>query len=271
MEKIIMKAYFANTGRLVCVRQSMQSRELSAQILELMADIYGRRDLLGACTEIMEKTELLRTATDCTLLGADELPVAENLRCYLDMKARRVAEYELQTPETFDRELLAQNSRHAAAMGDRNGIALSAVLDWLDGNREMALRRWMVLAYAGNRFAMQALEYAGAQLGDAEAAGRWKMIRKIFNETESRFSLMVDPALYEGETRHAAETAQIILAVRNRCAELQAKHLPLAMIQYAVDSTDPLSTKLRNLYNTGEPYCVMLVKQARKEEKKYGF
>lgn len=271
MEKMIMKAYYANAGRLACCRPSDASRQMSGQIMELVLDIFGRRDLVDRCMNILSVTDVLRTAMDCVLLGADELPVPEEYRCYLDMKARCLLEYEVQTPQSYDRTLLTRELLQAALCGDRNALRLSACMDWLSGNRNRAVRCWMILAYTGERFAMQALEYAAGRMDDDKAAALWHQIRLICEETDVCFSLAVPKSGRDREERQAAETAQVILAVRTRCAELQSKLLSIAMIQYAIDSRDDLSTKVRNLYNAPEPYPVMLVNQYQQANKKYGF
>ena len=271
MEKKILKAYFENVGRLVCCRSCAASRELSREMIELLLDIFGRQELTDRCIEILNATEMLHTVMDCALLGAEGLPVPEEFRGYLDMKAQCLRKFDLHTPENFDRESLEQDAAQAAIRGNISAMRLSACMDWLSGNRNRAIRCWTVLAYTGERFAMQALEYAFGQVTDESAIKLWQSVRKICDETDSRFSLAVPKAYFDGDEQLAAETAQIILIIRNRCAELQGKALPMAMIQYAIDSGDDFSRKVRNLCHAAEPYPVMLVNQRRQENRKYGF
>ena len=268
MEKRIMKAFFANSGRLVCCRPSEEVRELSDRILGLILDISGKPELGSACTRILRQTDIVQTVADCALLGADDLPVAEEQRIYLHMKARRLEHFEVQRQDCFDRTILTRDTLQTALRGDVDALRLCACLDWLEGNRERAIRCWTILAYTGEQFTMEALEYACGRMENPAGAAMWKQVRQICQDADQQFSMSVPK---DQSDRNAAETAQLILAVRARCGEMQGSGLPMAMIQYAIDSSDDLRTKIRNLYQAAQPYTLMLADQRQREDKKYGF
>lgn len=271
MEKRIMKTFFANSGRLVCCRPTPQSGAQAAEILDLVLNVYGRQDLREVCSEVLERTTPLQTVADCGLLGAKELPVPEEFLAYLDMKAQYLREYDVQTVQHFDRQMLKEDTLRYALIGDSKALRFLACLDWLDGNQERAVRCWTILAYIGDGFAMRALEYACENMDDSAAAEHWRNVRSLCEEADKKFSMTIPKAQQDGEAKKAAETAQMILAVRSRMAEHQGKGVPMAMVQYAIDSGDDLTSKMRNLYSTHEHYSVMLVKERSHEEKKYGF
>ena len=69
----------------------------------------------------------------------------------------------------------------------------------------------------------------------------------------------------------AGNIAQVILAVRRRCADDEQELLPIPLLLYAIDSEDDVRTKLQNLYAPPETYHTMLVRQKCGKNKIRGF
>lgn len=271
MEKKTMRTFFEVCGRVICCRGDVACDEFVSEILELMLKISGRPELHTACMDIWQKTCALQTVADCTLLGAEKLPVADWYRCYLDMKARRLYAYDVQTVQTFDRELLMADNLREALAGDPSALSLQACYDWLTGQRDRALRCWTILAYAGDSFALDALVYAFGCMEDAENQERWQTARRLCKQADQLLTVTVPKAQGDEANRKGVEMAQVILAVRGRCAENNSKRLPMTMLQYVIDSADAPEQKIRNLYQPLEPYCAMITNERRREDRKYGF
>ena len=133
------------------------------------------------------------------------------------------------------------------------------------------MRYWTVLAYTGDRLSMQALEYAYAQQGNSEKAALWQQVRNICLEADRQFTITVPGQFLETATQETLEVAQVVLAVRRRCADDEKELLPIPLLQYAMDSQDDVETKLRNLYASPDTYHAMLAYQTRHEQKTVGF
>ena len=124
-------------------------------------------------------------------------------------------------------------------------------LSWLgldpESSKEVALRYWKVLAYTGDYFAMEALEYAYTQLKTADQAALWHTVREIFADADRNFTITVPEHHLETAEREAVNIAQVILAVRRTCTDDGKERLPVLMLQYAIDSKDELDVKLEKL------------------------
>lgn len=250
--KRIMRRYYINTARLLLWRHNEALEELEQQILDLMLAAQGKSEYREACMQVREDLADLQTLADCNVLklGMGEMSVEAS--SFFDMKADNLKYYRVQETQVFDMDILLMDNRQAVIEGDPGGLRLAACLSWLgldsESSQSVALRYWKVLAYTGDYFAMEALEYAYTQLKDMDQAAMWHTIREIFAEADRNFTISVPEHYLETADKEAVNTAQVILAVRRRCADDGQEKLPVLLLQYAIDSKEEVEVKLRNLY-----------------------
>ena len=250
--KKIMRRYFINTARLLLWRRNGALEELERRILELMLEVQKKTEYRDACLGVLADTAQLQTLADCNVLKLNMGQLSVEASTFYDMKADNLKYYEIEETQVFDMDILVMDNRQAVIKGDPGAIRLAALLSWLgldeESGPEAALRYWKVIAYTGDYFAMEALEYAYRRRGELEQAALWRTVREIFAEADRNFTITVPERWLEHGDQEAVDTAQVILAVRRRCADDDTELLPVLLLQYAIDSTDAVDVKVRNLY-----------------------
>ena len=273
--KKIMRRYFITTGRLLFWGSRPEKDQLESRILDLMLAVQGAQDYKSACLEVLAQTRTLQTLEDCNVLKLSMDTMSVDQSSYYDMKADNLKYYEVRETQVFDMDILLMDNRQAVIDGDPGGIRLAACLSWLnldpESSPETALRYWQVLAYTGDYFAMEALEYAYAQRGDEAKSSLWRTVREIFAEADRNFTITVPEHYLKDADSEAVNTAQVILAVRRRCADDGQEKLPVLLLQYAIDSAEDVTVKLQNLYAPPEAFQAMLTRQNRRTTRPLGF
>ena len=249
--KKLMRRYFINTARLLLWRRNQALEELEHQILDLMLAVQGKPEYRDACRQVLTDTAELQTLADCNVLKLSMGELSVDASSFFDMKADNLKYYQVEETQVFDMDILLMDNRQAVIEGDPGGLRLAACLSWLgldpESSKEVALRYWKVLAYTGDYFAMEALEYAYTQLKDADQAALWHTVREIFADADRNFTITVPEHYLETAEREAVNIAQVILAVRRTCTDDGKERLPVLMLQYAIDSKDELDVKLEKL------------------------
>lgn len=277
MLKKIMRRYFINTARLLLWRRNEALEALERQILDLMLAIQGKPEYRDSCLEVLSDTAQLQTMADCNVLKLNMGRLSVEASTFYDMKADNLKYYEIEETQVFDMDILVMDNRQAVIKGDPGAIRLAALLSWLgldeDSGPEAALRYWKVIAYTGDYFAMEALEYAYSQRGETEQAALWRAVREIFAEADRNFTIIVPERWLESADKEAVDTAQVILAVRRRCADDDTELLPVLLLQYAIDSTDEVDVKVQNLYAPGQSQAFrdLISSKMRRKTRPLGF
>lgn len=273
--KKIMRRYFINTARLLLWRSNAALEQLEGRILDLMLAVQGKTGYRDACLQVLADTAQLQTLADCNVLKLSMGELSVEASSFFDMKADNLKYYEVQETQVFDMDILLMDNRQAVIEGDPGGLRLAACLSWLgldpESAPEVAMRYWTVLAYTGDYFAMEALEYAYTQRGEAHQAALWHTIREIFTEADRNFTITVPEHYLETTDKEAVNTAQVILAVRRCCTDDGKERLPVLMLQYAIDSKDELEVKLRNLYAPAQEYQYLLTHGKNRNTRPLGF
>lgn len=273
--KKLMRRYFITTGRLLFWLGNPAKDDLEEKILDLMLAVQGKPEYKPACLGVLEQTRELQTLADCNVLKLSMGSLTVDQSSYFDMKADNLKYYEVTENQVFDMDILLMDNRQAVIDGDPGALRLAACLSWLgldpESTPEAALRYWQVLAYTGDYFAMEALEYAYAQRGEGEKSDLWKQVREIFAEADRNFTITVPEHYLAEADKEAVNTAQVILAVRRRCADDGQEMLPVLLLQYAIDSREDVAVKLQNLYAPPEAYQAMLTHSTRRTIRPLGF
>lgn len=273
--KKIMRRYFINTARLLLWRSNQALEDLEQRILDLMLAVQGKPEYRDACLQVLADTAGLQTLADCNVLKLSMGELSVEASSFFDMKADNLKYYQVQDTQVFDMDILLMDNRQAVIEGDPGGLRLAACLSWLgldsESAPEVALRYWKVLAYTGDYFAMEALEYAYAQRGEAAQSALWHTVREIFTEADRNFSITVPEHYLEKEDKEAVNTAQVILAVRRRCADDGQEQLPVLLLQYAIDSKEDVEIKLQNLYSPAQAFQSMLTRNTHRAKRPLGF
>ena len=267
----VMHAYFTHTAALLCCRPNARRSELSRRLLELTLEIYDATELLDLCQQILEQTEIIRTAADARLLDLADGTVPEPLHCFCDMRAAALAQPELPPAMSMDASLLPEVLEQAVMLGHPWALRLSACMNWLESTppacRENAIRLWRLLSCTGDGFALAALAHGHAALGQPEEGRIWAETAAVFHT--ARRQLRPTASSTDG-SKEARERANLILAIHSSLLSNGAR-LPLAALQYAVDSTDPLPQKIRQLCPNGGQLQLRLLEERRPEQGQYGF
>ena len=270
-----MRLWFTNTSRLLFWRRDEYLRDLEVRLMTLFLEICGEEEYHDACMECLDITASAQTVADCAMLKLSNGVLTRDNASFFDMRADCLKHYGISELQTFDVDILCMDTDQAIIEGDPGALRLGALLHWLqtgsESNSDAALRYWTVLAYTGEFFAMQALAYAYGKQGRAEESALWKAIYEICREADRRYTITVSEDMQQQFGDEAGDTAQVILAVRRRCADDNQELLPIPLLLYAIDSDDDVSTKLQNLYAPPETYHTMLVRQSRGRNKICGF
>ena len=273
--KKIMRRYFINTARLLLWRRNEALDVLEQQILDLMLAVQGKREYRNACLQVLEDTAQLQTLSDCDVLKLSMGDLSVEASSFFDMKADNLKYYKVQETQVFDMDILLMDNRQTVIEGDPGGLRLAACLSWLgldpESSPEVALRYWKVLAYTGDYFAMEALEYAYAQLGECTQSALWHTVREIFAEADRNFTITVPEHYLETADKEAVHTAQVIMAVRRCCTDDDQERLPILLLQYAIDSKDEVEVKLQNLYAPPQAFQNMLTGRKQRSARPLGF
>lgn len=273
--KKLMRRYFINTARLLLWRRNQALEDLEHRILDLMLAVQGKPQYRDACLQVLEDTAELQTLADCNVLKLSMGELSAEASSFFDMKADNLKYYQVQETQVFDMDILLMDNRQAVIEGDPGGLRLAACLSWLgldsESSRSVALRYWKVLAYTGDYFAMEALEYAYAQQGEEDQRALWHTVREIFAEADRNFTITVPEHYLEQADREAVNTAQVILAVRRRCADDGQENLPVLLLQYAIDSKEEVEVKLQNLYAPPQEFQNMLTRRKQRGVRPLGF
>lgn len=273
--KQLLRLYYATTGRLLFWKNCEELQRLEEQILGLILKICGEEVYTLSCEAILRETQLLHTVTDCAMLKISDGLLEEHFASYYDMRADMLKYYDIQEQQAFDMDILILDNNQAIIDGEPGALRLGACMNWLglweQASKDAALRYWTVLAYTGDRFAMRALEYVYIQNQDEKQAKKWATILEIFREADRLFTITVPEKFLEQADAETIDTAQVILAVRRRCADDGKELLPIPLLQYAIDSPEDVAMKLQNLYAPPETYHTMLARQKNKGVKPVGF
>lgn len=273
--KKIMRRYFINTARLLLWRGNEALEALQGQILDLVLAVQGKQEYRQECLQVLENTANLQTLADCSVLKLSMGELSVEASSFYDMKADNLKYYRVQETQVFDMDVLLMDNRQAVIEGDPGGLRLAACLSWLgldsDSSPAVALRYWKVLAYTGDYFSMEALEYAYAQMGDPVQSAMWHTVREIFAEADRNFTISIPEKYLDHPDRDAVNTAQVILAVRRRCADDGQETLPVLMLQYAIDSKDDVDIKIQNLYAPPQEFQRLLIPRAQRNTRPLGF
>lgn len=266
----VMDAYFTQTAALYCCRSNTRRSQLSQQLLELILDIYDAVGLLELCRQILEQTEIIGTAADGQLLELAGNTVPEQLHCFCDMKAAALRQPELPPARSMDAALLPQMLEQAVAAGRPWALRLSACLNWLEigpqACRENAIRFWRMLSCTGDEFALAALAYGYRKMDQPQEGQIWEQTASLFREARQQ---LLPTASRTGGCKEAQQRADLILAIYSSLNH--ATCLPLAAVQYAVDSADPLPQKIRQLCPNGGQLQLRLLEEQRPAQGQYGF
>lgn len=264
--KQLLSYYFNATGRLLYWQRSGAMKALESRILSLLLTVLGKTEHLEACEQILDEIAPMQTVSDSAALLMDDDLVRPELVSYYDLKSDALNRYKITSTQLFDMDILLMDNRKSVLDGDPGALSLGACMSWLGLDPEStpaaAIRYWTVLAYTGDRLAMTALHYAYTQQQDAENALLWQQILQIFDETERLFTITVPEHFFRECSQKAVDIAQVILAVRRKCADDEKELLPIPLLQYAIDSKEDVATKLQNLYAPPETYHTMLARQA---------
>lgn len=273
--KRIMRLYFTTIGRLLFWQRDEAMQKLEQQVLDLILAIMGKTEYKDACIETLRETAPLQTIVDCAMMKLGDCIIEKEQASFFDMKADMLKHYKIEENQVFDMDILVMDNRQAVIDGDPGALRLGACFSYLgldsESSVEAAIRYWTVLAYTGDRFAMDALEYAYSQKQDARKSALWHTVKEIFREADSLFTITVPEHFLQEADMDAVNTAQVILAVRRCCADDDKELLPIPLLQYAIDSREDVATKLQNLYAPPETYHTMLARQSRREKKSMGF
>lgn len=264
-QKRLMRLWFANTARLLFWQRDEAMRELESQLMSLFLEICGKEAYHSACMECLDATASAQTVEDCAMLKLSSSGLTKENASFFDMRSDSLKHYQINEQQTFDADILLMDTAQAIIDGDPGALRLGALLHWQQPEEQAAaIRYWTVLAYTGELFAMQALEYAYARMGRMEQAALWQAIREIFQEADRRYIITVPEELARRYGEQASNMAQVILAVRRCCADDNQELLPIPRLLYAIDSEDDVYTKLENLYAPPEAYHSLLVRQSKK-------
>lgn len=273
--KQILRMYYATTGRLLFWQENDALRDLESQILGLLLKVFEKEQYYDTCMQILGDTAQLETVTDCTMMKMSGDLLEDDLASFYDMRADMLKYYKVEECQSFDLDILLLDNDQAVIDGEAGAMRLGAALSWLGIGREacpdVATRYWTVLAYTGDQFAMQALEFAFRQTGDTQQAKKWATVLEIFREADRLFTIAVPEHFLEEADPEAVDTAQVILAVRRCCADDEKELLPIPLLQYAIDSPEDVMVKLQNLYAPPETYHTMLARQRKRGPRPMGF
>ena len=273
--KQIMRYYFQTTGRLLFWQRNAGMEALENQILDLLLAILNKTEYRDACRKVLKDVASVQTASDCSVLKLSDSLVADDLVSYYDMKCDIIRKYKIQENLSFDMDIVLMDKRQWVIDGDPGALALGAWIGFLELDpaygKTAAMRYWKVLAYTGDRLSMRALIYAYNQQGDEKMATYWQQVWEICREADHQFTITVPGEFLDKCDKEALETAQIILAVRRRCADDEKEPLPIPLLQYAMDSHDDVNVKLSNLKASPYAYYAMLADQTEREHKTVGF
>ena len=273
--KKLMRLWFSNTARLLFWQRDRDLRDLEVQLMSLFLEICGKEDYLDACMDCLDETASASTVADCAMLKLSSGVLSRENACFFDMRADSLKHYKITELQSFDADILFLDTAQAIIDGDPGALRLGALLNWLhvakEASEEAAIRYWTVLAYTGEQFAMEALAYAYGKQGNQEEAVLWRGVQEICQEADRRYMITVPEELAQRFSDKVVSVAQVILAVRRRCADDNQELLPIPLLLYAIDSDDDVHTKLENLYAPPETYHTMLVRQNRGSHKIRGF
>jgi hypothetical protein len=266
--KRLMRLWFANTARLLFWQRDEAVRELETQLMSLFLEICGKEAYHSACMECLDATASAQTVADCSMLKLSSSGLTRENASFFDMRADSLKHYQISEQQTFDGDILFMDTAQAIIEGDPGALRLGALLNWLPMGKETsadaAIRYWTVLAYTGELFPMQALEYAYTKQGCTAEAALWRAVSEIFREADRRYTITIPADLAQSYDEKSCNVAQVILAVRRCCMDDNQELLPIPRILYAIDSEDDVYTKLENLYAPPEAYHSLLVRQSRK-------
>ena len=273
--KKLMRLWFSNTGRLLFWQRDDRMRQLEDQLMALFLEISERGAYHDRCMEALDMTAAAQTVADCAMLKLTHNVLTGDNACFYDMRSDSLKHYDVREVQNFDLDILCMDTAQAVIDGDPGALRLAALLNWLqigaDSSRAAAIRYWSILAYTGEFFAMQALAYAYHLEGNEEEAALWQAVHEICLEADRRYTITVPEHLWQRCGEEAGNVAQVILAVRRRCADDNQELLPIPLLLYAIDSDDDVHTKLENLYAPPETYHSMLVRQTKGRNKIRGF
>lgn len=273
--KKLMRLWFSNTSRLLFWQRDNNLRELETRLMTLFLEISSKEAYHGACMERLDATASAQTVADCAMLKLNGSCLTQDNASFFDMRADILKHYEITETQTFDADILFLDTAQAIIDGDPGALRLGALLHWLQVSKEAsptaAIRYWTVLAYTGEFFAMKALAYAYDKQGCPGDAALWCAIHDICREADQRYTITVPADLLQRFDEKTTNIAQLILAVRRRCADDDQELLPIPLLLYAIDSDDDVHTKLQNLYAPAQAYHTMLVRQNRGKTKIRGF
>lgn len=273
--KRLMRLWFSNTARLLFWQRDSRMCQLERKLMTLFLEISVQEGYFDACMEALDMTASAQTVADCAMLKLTSGVLTQDNACYFDMRSDSLKHYSIGQLQSFDEDILCMDTAQAVIEGDPGALRLGALLNWLrigqDASREAAVRYWTILAYTGEFFAMQALAYAYEQEGKPEEAALWKAVQEICREADRCYTITVPEQLWQRFGEKAGNVAQVILAVRRRCADDNQELLPIPLLMYAIDSDDDINTKLGNLYAPMETYHGMLVRQTKGKNTIRGF
>ena len=273
--KRLMRLWFANTGRLLFWQRDSHMRQLEERLMALFLQINERSAYQDVCMEALDMTASAQTVADCAMLKLTNGVLTQDNASYFDMRSDSLKHYKIEELQSFDQDILCMDTAQAVIDGDPGALRLAALLHWLqigqDTSRMAAIRYWTILAYTGEFFAMQALIFAYEQEGKPEERDLWKAVHEICREADRRYTITVPEEYWKTYGEKVGNVAQLILAVRRRCADDNQELLPIPLLMYVIDGDDDVNAKMANLYAQPDSYHRMLVRQSKGKTTIRGF
>lgn len=273
--KYIMAEFYETMYNVLPYEWSTSNEQFSKEVLNLVLLISGQVDCKEQCFELLNQASNLQTVTDRNILNwnLDEVSIPE--RIVLDLKSTVLKRKDVHTLSTFDIDIVLKNVKRDITLGSKCACKLYACMNWLgigvEKKPENAIAIWETLAYDGDEFSMQALKYAYSEINDKHKAQIWEEVYEILNINSDSLCPIIEENYYETSSEEAIQKAELILCIINSNRTSEKKGLNLSQLYYAINSQDTQDNKIINLCDPQTNYYLLLLREKRIGNKKFGF
>ncbi len=273
--KYIMAEFYETMYNVLPYEWSTSNEEFSKEVLNLLLLISGQVDSKEQCFELLCQASNLQTITDRNILSWNLGEISNSEKIVFDLKSTVLKKKDVHTLSTFDIDIILKSIENDITLGSKYACKLFACMNWLglgvEKNQKNAISIWETLAYSGDDFSMQALNYAYSELQDKEKAQVWHEVHEILNINKDSLCPIIEENYYETSSEEAIKKAELILCIINSNRNNEKKGLNLSQLYYAINSQDTQDNKIINLCDPQTNYYLLLLREKRIGNKKFGF
>lgn len=226
-------------------RYSEECLSVVNEALRVYLSAYNALECQSEMMDIIKDTFILQTEEDCMLLEDFDLSEYSTPREFFSLKKQMLIDMKIFANNTFTLTFFNDLLNDCAKCGDLRACRLKAYIAWANGEKELSMRLWEMLAYWGDVTSMKALIFGAEKLKMTDTSHLWQRVYPVFKK--DYYAIF---ELYKSEdmlSYEESKTIDLIRSIANARWIKDKSNLNFALLDYVINSQDPQEEIVRNV------------------------